>query len=106
MHTNDMFKQLNLLKLSDIFDYFILKFIHSCFYGHDNIVSEKLIVNPFHNHKQSRNQKFNYSIVILDLEKHMTLYNFLRIFNSLSNELLMPQSSARLKRENKKYAIT
>ena len=63
VHTKGMFKQLNLLKLSDIFEYIILKFIRSCFYGHNNVILEKHIVNQFPNYMHNtRNKKLNYII--------------------------------------------
>ena len=107
LHTNDMFKNLNLLKITDIYEYFILKFIHSCFYGNNNRIFVEYVINQFPNHSHNtRNVKLNYPTLRLELEKSMTFYNFIRVFNSLPSELLLPQSFAKLKRDFKKYAIS
>ena len=106
MRTNAMYKQLNLLKLNEIYEYFMIKFIHSCIYGNNyNIFEEHFSDLLPHHTYQMRESKMNLPVIRLQLEKFMTKYNFIRLINKLPEEFLIPQSSQRLKFNYKKHAL-
>ena len=106
MATNDMYKKLNLLKLNDVYEFFILKFIQSCFYGRNSEIFDNYFFHLLPDHSYStRNIKINFPQIRLELEKHNTIYNMINIYNTAPNHLIQPQSSYTLKRNFKKFAI-
>ena len=104
--TTDMYKELKLLKFKDIFEYFMVKFIHSCVYGVNYNIFEENFLSLLPNHSyEMRDIKINYPIIRLQLEKFMPRYHFIRLFNELPKELLTPQSALRLKNNYKKHVL-
>ena len=41
-----------------MFEYIVVKFMHSCFYGHNNIIFKKHIVNQIPNHTHDTSNLF------------------------------------------------
>ena len=59
--TNSMFLKLNLLKLKEIFQYFMTKFIHSCIHGKNYIIFQEHFEQYLPSHSyNTRNLKLNY----------------------------------------------
>ena len=106
MNTNLMYKELKLLKFSEIYDYFLLKFIHFCIYEGGFNFFQRYFSSLLPNHNyETRNIHINFPVIKLELEKSMPIYNFVSLFNRIPNELLLPQSKLTLKRKYRKYAL-
>ena len=85
MSTNDMFKKLNLMKFNEIFEYFMIKFIHSCIYGANFNIFEEHFAELLPDHKyETRDKKINFPVVRLQSERVMTKYHFILLFNTIS----------------------
>ena len=106
MSTNNMFKKLNLMKFNEIFEYFMIKFIHSCIYGANFNIFEEHFAELLPDHKyETRHKKMNFPIVRLQSERVMTKYHFIRLFNDLPENFFIPQSAQTLKTKYKKHAL-
>ena len=104
--TNIMYKELGLLKLRDVYEFFIIKFVHSCIYGDNNRIFDEYISHLLPDHSyQTRGHKLNYPQIRLELEKSNTLYNMIAIFNNAPSHLLQPQSNYTLKKNFKVHAL-
>ena len=88
-----MYLKLNLLKLKEVFQYFMTKFIHSCIHGKNHILFQEYFSNflPSHTYN-TRNLKLNYSCFKLEVEKHLSVYNCIRLYNELPSDLFEPQT--------------
>ena len=51
MSTNNIFKELNLMKFNEIFEYFMVKFIHLCIYGTNFNIFEEHFTELLPDHK-------------------------------------------------------
>ena len=104
--TSDMYKQLGLLKLKDIYCFFCIKYIHSLLYG---TRTAKFIENFSHllpNHAyNTRKMKINLPFIKISLLKTLPIYNCIKLINSLPNSLIEPQSLSVLKKKSKDYLI-
>ena len=105
MHTNEMYKTLNLLKFQDIYKYFLLKFIHFILYR-DNEMFVKYLMPLMPNHRyNTRNNRINLPNVRLQVEKQSTVFQMCRLINELPDYLLDPQSQCSLKNKFKNFVI-
>ena len=106
IYINDMYKQLNLLKLNDIYKYFCIKFLHTILYGTRthlfNIHFLQLL--PQH-HYNTRGIKLNIPPIRLEIERTLPIYNCVTLINSIPDFLIQPQSSLTLKKNAKKYFL-
>ena len=68
MATNEMYKRLNLLKLEDLYKYFLLKFINYFLYGSKTQCFDLYFSNLLPNHGYSTwDIKINYPSIRLDM---------------------------------------
>ena len=105
VRTNTLYINLNVLKLQDIYKYFLLKFVHFCFYRRFDIFLEYFSnLLPIHNYN-TRNIKINLPIVRLDIEKQFVLYKSCELINEIDDSFLIEQSSIRLKKSFKAKCI-
>ena len=104
--TNDMYKQLKLLKLKDIYNYFSLKFIHSFLYGSksETFYSHFYHLLPQHGYA-TRGIKMNFPRIRLEILKSLPVYNCVRLINSVPDDLVQPQTEQTLKRKAKEYFL-
>ena len=106
MATNEMYKKLKLLKLEDIYKYFLLKFVHSFLYGSKTQFFDLYFFNLLPNHGYStRGVKINYPSIRLDMERTLPVYNCVKLINSVPDYLLQPQSDFTLKKRSKSYFL-
>lgn len=105
--TDSMFKKLGLLKIRHIYEYFILKFMHTCIYGHnyDIFVNHLLPLLPNHTY-ETRNIKINYPHIKLEIERSMPIYNMIKFFNTFPYDLIKLQSEFSLRKNFKNYALS
>ena len=107
MATNEMYKQLNLLKFSDIYKFLLLKFFHLTFNrssDHSSFIEHFLPLLPVHNYS-TRNSRINLPYVRLNIEKNFVIFQVCKLINELPEELLLPQSKALLKKNFHNFAI-
>ena len=104
--TDEMYKKLNLLKFDDIYDFFLLKFIHFVLYKDrrifDNYFNDLL---PIHNY-ETRNIRINLPQIRLDIEKRGTIFQVCRLFNTIHPPLLVQQSGYKLKKTFKEICLS
>ena len=103
LSTNIMFLKLNML----IFKYFMSKFIQSCVHGKNYTTFQEHfeLYLPSHTNN-TRNLKLNYPCLKLEVEKkHLPVYNFIKLYNELSSNLLKPQTSYKLKKNFRHYRL-
>ena len=101
--TNEMYKSNKLMQFQEIYEYFLLRFIHFSFYQKIDIFNKfYLPLLPTHNYS-TRNKRINLPNVRLELEKQSVLFQSCSLLNKLPEELLVPQSKTSLKRKFKSY---
>ena len=106
MPTTDMYRVLGILKFDDIYRYFILKFIHMCFYENTHLFNEySSNFLPDHNYS-TRNSKINLPAIRLDIERHSTIFQCCKLINNIDESFLLPQSKYMLKNRFKKYCLS
>ena len=104
--TNQMFKQLRLLKIKDIYNYFCIKFIHSFLYGTRSRIFQVHFLHLLPNHNyNTRNIKMNLPSIRIETERSLPIFNCVCLINSVPDELIRPQSDASLKRKVKLYFL-
>ena len=83
-----MYRLLNMLKLKDIFELCILKFIQSFLYGPNYNIFETYFVSLLPNHSyNTRGNRQNYPANRLKLERSMTIYKCVQIFNDAPEQI-------------------
>ena len=104
--TSEMYKELEMLKLKDIYKYFLLKFLHSVIYGNRSYIFNNYFLElvPTHGHN-TRSFKFKYPQVRLEVERHLPVYNCVSLFNGLPDDFIKPQSAMMLKKKFKKLCL-
>ena len=104
--TNEMYVRLNLLKFKDLYNFFILKFIHSFLYGNQDTIFQNHFIQlmPTHSYN-TRENKINYPNIRLEVEKCLPVYNSVRVINEFPDFLLLPQSACTLKNKYKTWII-
>ena len=103
---NEMYKKLELFKLSDIHKYFCLKFIHELLYGSKThkFTEHFSYLLPDHTYN-TRGIKINLPMIRLNIIKTFPLYTCINLINNLPNSLIEPQSSITLKKRFKEYVL-
>ena len=106
MSVNTMYKQLNLLHFDDIYQYLLLRFLHSILYINSELYNEYYVpLLPTHMYN-TRNVRINLPPVRLEVERNSTLFQSCKLWNELSDELLEPQSAYSLKVKYKRLAMS
>ena len=107
MDTNSMYRDLSVLKFSDIYVYFIALFIYSIFYGTNQYLFNELIsVNiPSHGYNTRGN---NLSVPYFRLEhsKQFPSSRCIEVFNKLPIYLFQPSSISVFKRNLRSYLLS
>ena len=95
-----LYLKLNLLKLKEIYEYLMIKFIHSCLYGSNSYIFDIYFISLLPNHSYTlREIKLNYPPVRIELERCMTIFQCVHIYNKIPKYFLLPQSASRLNKE-------
>ena len=106
MSVNTMYKQLNLLHFDDIYQYLLLRFLHSILYINSELYNEYYVpLLPTHMYN-TRNVRINLPPVRVEVERNSTLFQSCKLLNELSNELLEPQSAYSLKVKYKRLGLS
>ena len=101
-----MYVTLNTLKFCDIYKLQLLKFLHFILYDDNLIFNENLShLLPSHTYN-TRGTRINLPSVRLQIEKNFTLFKLCELLNELPEELILPQSKIKLKRDFLNYAVS
>ena len=96
--SNEMYVMLELLKFDDILDYCLIKFLNWCFTEWFDMFHTYFVpLIPQHEH-QVRSPIPNYPPTWLEVQRQGTIFQCVRVFNSLRNFLCIPMSSYQLKK--------
>ena len=106
MRTTDMYRQLGLMKFDDVYDYFLLKFIH--FIQYDRF---DLFINFFSgflpsNVYSTRNSRMNLPPVRTNTEKRCVVFKCCELWRRVPDNLLFPQSNQSLKNNFKRWVMS
>ena len=106
MPINEMYKRLKLLKLSDIYRYYLLRFIHYAMYDNTSLFLKHFApLLPCHSYS-TRHKRINLPCVRLEIEKNSVIFQCCKLLNDLPCNLLEPQSDRSLKIEFKNMCIS
>ena len=85
--TNKTYKELNILKFSDVYEYNLIKFIYSLFYtfNQDLFVTYFSHLLPLHNYN-TRNNIINLPMVRTECGRQCTVYKCAQLMNCVSAE--------------------
>ena len=104
--TNDMYKQLRLLKFEDIYKYYLLKFIHFVQYERfDIFINEFSHLLPSNIHS-TRSTRINLPNVRTDLEKRFTVFKCCELWRNIPEGFLEPQTQTKLKKNYKDLVLS
>ena len=103
--TNEMYKSVSFLKFKDIFNYFLLKFLHNCLYKDFGIFNDYFSQYlPQHTYL-TRNRRINLPQIRLEIERQSTVFQTCKLFDELPQEFLEPQSWQSLKKKFKESVL-
>ena len=106
MPTSDMYRILGILKFEDVHKYFILRFIHTCFYENTRLFEEYFShLLPDHNY-ETRNKRINLPAARLDIEKQATIFQCCKLINDIDECFLFPQSKQILKNGFRRHCLS
>ena len=104
--TVQLYSDLKLLQLDDLYKLQLLKFLHSIIYGPNSHLFNKLILPYFPSHNyDTREFRLNLPRARLDVERQSVAYNLLVIFNEYSTIYSEPISLACLTNKFKKQIL-
>ena len=105
MPTNEMYKQLEILKFEDIYKLCLLKFFH--FLRNDKFnMFLKYFGTLFPDHSyNTRNNTINLPYARTDVEKRFTIFKCCEIVKDVPADLLRPQSISSLNKKFKKMIL-
>ena len=98
LNTNLMYKQLNFLKLKDVYRFFLLKFIHFVMFKRHDIYIDCFEAHLPVNTHNTRNNRINLPYVRTEVEKRFTVFQCCKLIRELPENLLAPQTTNSLKR--------
>ena len=105
IHTSEMYKSLNTLKFDDIYDLFLLKFLHFVMYKNTKLFNEYFAdLLPGHCYS-TRQTRILLPRVRLEIEKRSTIYQCCKLLNSLHEKFISPQSDVTLKKNYKEFCF-
>ena len=103
--TDTMYKYFNVLKLNDVYNYFLLKFIHFILYDRfDYFIRYFSDLLPSQNYF-TRNNRINLPVTRTEVEKNCTIFKCCQLWRQIPEFLLEPQSKNRLKNNYKKAVL-
>lgn len=106
MPSNEMYKQLGILKFPDVYDYFLFKFIHWC-YNESNVLYIKYFSSLVPDHRYNvRAVKLNYPPTRLEINRQSTIFQCVRVFNELPENFELSMSSFKLKMDFKNFKLS
>ena len=106
MSTNEMYKRLNILKLNDIYKYYLLRFIHYAMYNNLSLfLTHFAPLLPSHSYN-TRQKRINLPNVRLEIEKNSVVFQCCKLLNDMPCNLLEPQSNRSLKLKFKNMCIS
>ena len=94
--SNEMYVMLELLKFDDILDYCLIKFINWCFTERFDMFHAYFVPLIPQLEHQVRSPKLNYPPIRLEVHRQGTIFQCVRVFNSLRNLLCITMSSYQL----------
>ena len=103
---NSMFKELGLLKFRDVYEYFILKFIHFVSYKRFDVFLENFARLLPTSRYYMRDIKINLPAVRTDAGKNFTVFQSCLLMQNLPMELFIPQSSGTLRNKYFELALS
>ena len=105
MHTDEMYKSLGLLKFDDIYQYYLLRFIHFAFHGNETIFHEHFQpLIPSHDYP-TRDVRILIPKARLEIEKQSVIYQCCNLYNEIPQSFLEVQKTSHLKNNFKKFCI-
>ena len=103
--TNEMFKELNMLKLDDAYKLTLLKFLHYAFYKNSSLFLKYYSpLLPNHNYN-TRLNRINLPNVRLEIERNSVIFQSCKLLNMLPESLIKPQHNTTLKSKFKRICI-
>ena len=103
--TNEMFKELNMLKLDDAYKLTLLKFLHYAFYKNSSLFLKFYSpLLPNHNYN-TRLNRINLPNVRLEIERNSVIFQSCKLLNMLPESLIKPQHNTTLKSKFKRICI-
>ena len=103
--TNYLYNTLGLLKFTDTYKLFILKFIHLVFYDRVDLFIDNFS-EWLPQGYTTRNRRINLPVVRTEVEKRSVIFQCCRLIQSLPEDLLQPQSKSSLNVKFRKFAIS
>lgn len=105
VNTNTMFYSVGFLKFSDIYNYFLMKFIRNALYNDSRLLNKYLIsFIPDHTH-DTRGLRLIIPRVRLNIEKNSTIFQAIHYFDSASQFLTEPMSDFKFRKYFKNYTL-
>ena len=106
VHVNEMYIQLEFLKIKDIYFLNLLKFVHFILYKRIDVFIENFASYLPNNNYNIRNNVMNLPQIRTESEKVSTLFNCCKLMRTCDPDLLLPQSLSKLKNKYKTIALS
>ena len=104
MQTAAMYNSLNILSFENLYKFCIGVFSYSVLYGNNSNLFDAIFApNLANHHYATRNAQFNIPRIRLDIERHGTIYNCIKVMNDLPSEMLFPMSLNIFKKKLKRH---
>ena len=103
---NNLYKSLGLLKFTDIYKLFLLKFIHFVYYDRFDVFIENFAEWLPQSCYNTRSNRINLPNVRTEVEKRFAIYQCCSLIRSLPEDLLQPQSKSSLNTKFIEFALS
>ena len=103
---NNLYKNLGLLKFTNIHELFLLKFIHFVYYDRFDVFIENFAEWLPRSCYNTRSNRINLPNIRTEVEKRFAIYQCCSLIRSLPEDLLQPQSKSSLNTKFIEFALS
>lgn len=102
IRTGEMYQNLDVLPLNQIYELFLLKFFHKASYD-DPVLFNQCFAPLIPSHNYPTTTRFNFPAVRLNVEKSFTVFNCIKLVNNLPEILLESANTGTINKRFKHY---